>query len=608
LSKAYNLRLKFVKQTKGKRLMKQRISRSVNFLSLMTLIALCFGLPVRAITVNDYVIPTPNSNPFQLVAGPDGSLWFTEARAAKIGRITPSGVITEFPLSNPFSGVMWITAGPDGNLWFTLTLSANDHRIARITPSGVITEFPLPNPSDSPYSLIAGKDALWYLVAGRKVGKVTTSGAITEFPLPVPFANAINKLTADAAGNIFFIQIRSQNPPPVPAEYFLGKLTPDGSYSETALGPLRSFYITDLALGPDAALWVSTMSGPEALGNEAWNGLRKLEPSGALSTTFVATRSLAPTKFITGPANDFWFLANVGAFTNRLGRATLDGAVTQYEAGGVTLFTELVKGPDNRLWLIDPSRNLISRLTPDSPTDAVVARAASYVGGALSPSSIAALFGASLAVNTASATTLPLPTTLAGVSLKVRDGGGVEHTAPLLFVSPTQINFIVPAEVAVGNATVAVVGSDGRVISSGTMIVDTVALGLFSADASGRGVAAALVLRVKADGSQLYEPIAQFDPAQNRFVALPIDLGTADEQVFLVLYGSGWRRNSNLADIRAHCSGGLLPVEYAGAQGSFAGLDQINLRLPRTLSVRGEQDVIITVADRPANPVRINVR
>ena len=52
----------------------------------------------------------------------------------------------------------------------------------------------------------------------------------------------------------------------------------------------------------------------------------------------------------------------------------------------------------------------------------------------------------------------------------------------------------------------------------------------------------------------------------------------------------------------------MLPVVYAGAQGSFPGLDQINLHLPRSLTLRGEQEVVLTVNARAANKVRIAVK
>src|SRR5437879_8902840 len=55
----------------------------------------------------------------------------------RIGRITPTGDITVFPLPARF--VASIAAGPDGNLWFT-----EGDRIGRLTPDGVLTEFPVP--------------------------------------------------------------------------------------------------------------------------------------------------------------------------------------------------------------------------------------------------------------------------------------------------------------------------------------------------------------------------------------------------------------------------------------------------------------------------------
>ena len=57
----------------------------------------------------------------------------------KIGRITPTGTVTEFPIPTAQSGAGAITAGLDGNLWFT-----EFFQIGRITPTGTFTEFPIP--------------------------------------------------------------------------------------------------------------------------------------------------------------------------------------------------------------------------------------------------------------------------------------------------------------------------------------------------------------------------------------------------------------------------------------------------------------------------------
>jgi uncharacterized protein (TIGR03437 family) len=153
----------------------------------------------------------------------------------------------------------------------------------------------------------------------------------------------------------------------------------------------------------------------------------------------------------------------------------------------------------------------------------------------------------------------------------VRDSAGVERDAPLFFVAPAQVNYLIPAGTAAGAATVVITSGDGKV-STGVVQIAAVAPGLFSANASGQGVASGVALRVKADGAQTYEPIARFDQAQNRFVAVPIDLGPATDQVFLILYGTGLRHQSNV-------------------------------RLPRSLAGRGEVDVVMMVDGKAANTV-----
>jgi streptogramin lyase len=72
---------------------------------------------------------TQNSGPNRIAAGPDGNLWFTQ-NIGGIGRITPSGDITEFTIPSPNSGPVGIAAGPDDNLWFTQ--NTNPGRIAKI--------------------------------------------------------------------------------------------------------------------------------------------------------------------------------------------------------------------------------------------------------------------------------------------------------------------------------------------------------------------------------------------------------------------------------------------------------------------------------------------
>ncbi|MCI0351571.1 MAG: hypothetical protein L0Z53_19280 [Acidobacteriales bacterium] len=233
--------------------------------------------------------------------------------------------------------------------------------------------------------------------------------------------------------------------------------------------------------------------------------------------------------------------------------------------------------------------------------------AASYSGATLARGSIVAAFGADLASATVAATTTPLPTTLGGTTVKVRDSAGAERLAPLFFVSPTQINYQIPAGTATGPAMVTITTGDS-IASAGTVQIAAVAPGLFTANASGQGFAAAVALRVKADGTQSFEPVARFDAAVQQFVAIPIDLGPESDQVFLILFGTGIRLRSSLSAVSANLGGVDAQVAFAGAQDGFVGLDQVNVRLPRSLIGRGAVDVALTVDGQAANTVKVSIK
>src|SRR5258708_34521423 len=79
-------------------------------------------------------------------------LFFTE-EVGKIGRITPAGGVTEFPIPTADSQPLGITAGPDGNPWFT---EASGKQIGRLTPRGAGTPVALPTPGSRPAPHRAG--------------------------------------------------------------------------------------------------------------------------------------------------------------------------------------------------------------------------------------------------------------------------------------------------------------------------------------------------------------------------------------------------------------------------------------------------------------------
>src|SRR5215468_8023193 len=183
----------------------------------------------------------------------------------------------------------------------------------------------------------------------------------------------------------------------------------------------------------------------------------------------------------------------------------------------------------------------------------------------ISPDSIVATFGSQLTPATANAPSLPLPTTLGGVSVTVND-----ISAQLLYASPSQINYVVPSSVGPGTAMVKVM-YNGAVIGTGTVTVENVSPNTFPVSANGQGVAAALTTF---DGVS-YQPVANPDGT-----ARVLSVGTASRPNFLVLYGTGMRRRSSMSAVQVTIGGMAIPVDFLGAHSQLVGVDQINVRLP----------------------------
>ena len=230
---------------------------------------------------------------------------------------------------------------------------------------------------------------------------------------------------------------------------------------------------------------------------------------------------------------------------------------------------------------------------------------ASFAPGPVAPESIASVFGQGLATGTDSADSLPLPTVLARSTVSVADSAGVSRQSPMFYASPDQMNIQIPAGTAAGNAAVVVTREDGITVRSSVAIAP-VAPGIFTANANGSGVAAGYAIRVGADGTQTTLPIYQCGVQPLSCVPVPISLGAATDQVILVLFGTGIRFHSAAAPLRVQVGGTAAEVLYAGAQGQFVGLDQINVRLSRAL--RGDVTILVSAGNLRANPVMVRIQ
>ncbi len=183
----------------------------------------------------------------------------------------------------------------------------------------------------------------------------------------------------------------------------------------------------------------------------------------------------------------------------------------------------------------------------------VCASAASYVPDVLAPESLVVGFGAKLSVEEAAANSVPLPHALVGTTVRIRDRENREFLSQLLYASSGQANFLLPAALALGPATIEISSLDGNV-SIGLIQVEKIAPGLFSANSTGRDIAAGYIVRVR-NGQQTTEPFARFDSGAGGFVPIPIDLGPNGDDIYPVFYGTGIRNRDLNGNVTATIGG-----------------------------------------------------
>jgi len=222
---------------------------------------------------------------------------------------------------------------------------------------------------------------------------------------------------------------------------------------------------------------------------------------------------------------------------------------------------------------------------------AIEVSAASGENGPAAPGSVVSaysLFGASLALNSAAASSADWPVSLAGASVSVKDSAGSSRAATLAFVSPGQVNFRVPVDTAAGYATVTF--NNGTTSYTSNMNITSCYPNLFI-DAS--GAAKGYVVRVR-NGQNTVESLGT-----------PVDLGPATDQVYVVLYGSGL---GTVTSATATVGGVAAQVAYAGTSGAYPGIDQYNILLPRSLAGKGSVAVVTTASGRPSNTAAITIQ
>jgi streptogramin lyase len=238
------------------------------------------------------------SFPTDIVVGPDGNLWFTEPGVYKIGRITPSGYLSEF---EALGGPTMITVGPDGNLWFT---EEYQDMIGRVSPSGQVNEFPLNKRNVQPFAIVAGPDGnVWFTeFHGESVGRITPSGKIDEFRLSIP-----------------------------------------------------TYEPSNIIVGPDGNLWFTEGNWYTSENSEVTGGIGRITTAGVITEFPLPSSSSPPVPLISGPDGNLWFTEPGFSGPGRtIGRITTDGLITEFATPDPNGRPhDLVAGPDGNIWFAE---------------------------------------------------------------------------------------------------------------------------------------------------------------------------------------------------------------------------------------------------------------
>jgi virginiamycin B lyase len=276
--------------------------------------------------------------PHFIAPGPDGSLWFTECTAGRIGKIMTTGSVTEFTGLTTGSQPQGITTGADGNLWF---VEQGLDQIGRITTAGAVTEFPITS-SSAAVAIVAGPDgALWFTEASAdRIGRMSTNGALTEFSTGITGSSPIGIAPGPDGALWFAEQIGNK----------IGRITTTGLVTEFSTGITGGSEPVGIAAGSDGALWFTECAGDR---------IGRITTTGLVSEYSGITSSSKPWLIAAGSDGNLWFTEQNG---NRIGSVTTSGVITEFTGltAGAAPFG-IASGSDGNVWFAESSGSRIGR-------------------------------------------------------------------------------------------------------------------------------------------------------------------------------------------------------------------------------------------------------
>jgi virginiamycin B lyase len=268
--------------------------------------------PAGAIT--EFPIPSANPQALGIAAGPDGNLWFTELGSNKVARVTTSGTFTEWPVPIQYGYPRGIAAGPDGNLWFTLSTGQCQESIGRVTTAGAITIFPVTTSCEETDEITAGPDGAMWFTEPPYIGRISMSGVVTRFSAPgSPYG-----IVSGPDSHLWFTEYLGNK---------VGRMSTTGQVTEF---PIRSTTTCpggvppspgcdssgpqNISVGPDRNLWFT---------EEHTDKVARMTPQGLLTEYDVPTANAQPQAFCLGGDGNLWFTEPTGMQNGQVARLSL---------------------------------------------------------------------------------------------------------------------------------------------------------------------------------------------------------------------------------------------------------------------------------------------
>jgi uncharacterized protein (TIGR03437 family) len=208
--------------------------------------------------------------------------------------------------------------------------------------------------------------------------------------------------------------------------------------------------------------------------------------------------------------------------------------------------------------------------------------AADYQPGPLARGSLASVFGNNLAAETLKSEDVPPPTKLGGITFEVIDSAKVKRAAGLVMVSPQQINFAIPDEMALDDATF-VIKDGGKPVAEGKLKIVDAKPALFNSDSGGAKLAVGMT---NADSSSPQSLVDQNGKARM------IGAGAPWAPTTLSLLATGLRYAES---VQILIGDQVLNPTFVGPDTALAGVDRVDVRLP--MNLRGGMNKLSLVAN-----------